>query len=122
MIVKIVENFIHIYEAIFEKELLEEMIAVGTFKTLQAGDAYLRPAGFARGVPLIIFGILKVLREDHEGHLVLYFLKPGETCSLSSSKHPKMQQREIRAVAQLETRLLIVPNEYLDKWICEYPS
>lgn len=52
----------------------------------------------------------------------LYFLKPGETCSLSSSKHPKMQQREIRAVAQLETRLLIVPNEYLDKWICEYPS
>lgn len=116
------ETFRKIFKPIFELKLLEEMISCGTSKSLKAGEHHVRKNSYMTGVPLVISGALKILREDHDGHLVLYFIRPGETCSLTLTNETNLVKSQICSVAQLDTELLILPKEKLQEWMCEFSS
>ena len=50
----------------------------------QAGQVIMDTGNYVKVLPLVIDGVIKVVREDEEGNeLFLYYLQAGETCSLS---------------------------------------
>ncbi|RMB64122.1 Crp/Fnr family transcriptional regulator [Dokdonia sinensis] len=116
------ETFKKIYKAIFEEKLVEEMLSFGVFKSLKKGEHHVCKNSYMIGVPLMISGALKILREDHDGHLVLYFIRPGETCSLTLINQTKRVKSDVCSVAQLDTELLILPKEKSEEWMGKYPS
>jgi CRP/FNR family transcriptional regulator len=73
---KLIEN----YSKIFEKELIDEIIEVGSFQSLKAGEQLIDIGDEMTHIPLIVDGVIKIIREDENGEeIALYFLEKGNT-------------------------------------------
>ena len=62
------------YGHIFEDGLLQEINQVGIFKELTENDVLISIGQYVKLMPLLVSGVLKVMREDTDGNeLLLYF-------------------------------------------------
>lgn len=78
---------------------------------------------YVKIIPLIIEGTIKVSREDEDGNeLFLYYLRPGETCSMSFTCCMMNKKSEIRTVAEEDTQVIGIPIRYMDEWMSRYQS
>src|SRR3990167_3277552 len=72
------------YVEIFEKELIDEIVDLGIFRTIASGETLIDIGDKMTHVPLILSGAVKIIREDKNGHdIALYFLERGDTCAIS---------------------------------------
>ena len=80
----IFEKFINFYSEIFEKELLEEILKVSHFEKVKSGELLIDVGDDMTHLPLLIDGVVKIMRPDKDDEeIVLYFLEPGDTCTIS---------------------------------------
>ena len=111
------------YGHLFENELLEEINQVGTIKEIPQGYKLIEIGSYIKSMPLLISGAIKVLREDQEGdELLLYFLERGDTCAMTLSCCMGQTKSEIRAIAELDTKLIMVPIRKMEEWTGKYRS
>lgn len=109
------------YGYIFEKELIEEINQVGTFKEVTEGMLLMDIGQYIRSMPLLISGAIKILREDEEGdELLLYYLEPGDTCAMTLTCCMGSAKSEIRAIAETDTQLIMVPVQKMEEWTGRY--
>ena len=111
------------YGHLFEDALLNEIVQVGTFKEIPEGFKMMEIGEYVKSMPLLISGVIKVLREDNEGdELLLYYLERGETCSLSMTCCLGQKKSEIRAIAETDAKLIMVPVGKMEEWTAKYKS
>lgn len=111
------------YGYMFEKELLEEINQVGTFREVPENTILIDIGTYIKTMPLLLSGAIKILREDEEGNeLILYFLERGDTCAMTLSCCMGMKKSEIRAVAETDAKLMMVPVEKMAEWLAKYKS
>jgi len=111
------------YAYLFEPELLDEIEAAGKCKLIKQGERLLDIGQDITVMPLIFSGAIKVLREDDEGYeLLLYFIEKGDTCAMTFSCCLGNGKSEIRAIAESDTELLMIPIEKMDEWMAKYQS
>jgi len=111
------------YGFLFEPELIEEIIAHGTLHEVAAGELFMDLGQTIKHIPLLIKGSVKIMREDAEGHeLLLYFLERGDTCAMSLSCCMGNKKSDIRAIAEEDTTLIMIPVENMDQWLQKYRS
>jgi CRP/FNR family transcriptional regulator, anaerobic regulatory protein len=111
------------YGFLFEPELIQEIIANGTVHEVAAGELFMDLGQTIRHIPLLIKGSVKIMREDAEGHeLLLYFLERGDTCAMSLSCCMGNKKSDIRAIAEEDTTLIMIPVENMDQWLQKYRS
>lgn len=109
------------YGHLFEKELLEEINQVGTIKEVPKGMMMMDVGQYIKSMPLLVNGAVKIMREDEEGfELLLYYLERGETCSMTLNCCLGDKKSEIRAVAEQDTKLIMVPVRKMEEWIAKY--
>lgn len=106
-----------------EKPLLEELVTHGTVKKVTAGDILLRVGQTIRSIMLILDGLVKLYREDEDGkEFFIYHLDAGQACSLSMVCAAKHETSEILAKALTDSTILIIPLEFMEKWMIRYKS
>ncbi|MGY6648504.1 Crp/Fnr family transcriptional regulator [Wenyingzhuangia sp. IMCC45574] len=111
------------YGYIFEKELLEEIDRVATVKEVAQGTTLMNIGQYVKSMPLLLEGAIKILREDDDGdELLLYFLEKGDTCAMTMTCCTGNQKSEIKAVTELDTKLVMIPVEKMEEWIGKYKS
>ena len=111
------------FPQIAEKALQEEIERVGKVMHFKAGEVIMDYGSYIKLIPLLIEGSIKVIREDEDGHeLFLYYLLPGETCSMSFTCCMMNKQSAIRTVAEEDTTLIGIPNRYMDEWMSRFQS
>ncbi|WP_250433143.1 Crp/Fnr family transcriptional regulator [Hanstruepera flava] len=111
------------YSHLFEKELLNEINQVGTFKEISEGYKLIEIGQYVRSMPLLVSGAIKVLREDGDGdELLLYFLEKGETCAMTLTCCLGQTKSEIRAIAETDAKLIMIPIEKMEEWSGKYKS
>lgn len=111
------------YGDIFEEELINEIVQVGTFKEVPEGYKLIEIGDFIRGMPLLISGVIKILREDEDGdELLLYYLEKGDTCSMTMACCMGDKKSEIRAIAETDAKLIMVPIQKMEEWTAKYKS
>lgn len=119
MIQDLKNNFGHL----FEDSLLNEINQVGTYKDLPEGFKMMEIGDYVRSMPLLISGAIKILREDNDGdELLLYFLERGDTCAMTLTCCLGQTKSEIRAIAEKDTTLVMVPIEKMEQWSEKYKS
>lgn len=119
MLAELKEKYAHLFEA----ELLEEMNQVATFKEIKAGEKLIDFGAYVRSMPLITSGAIKVLREDENGdELLLYFIEAGETCAMTMSCCLGNTKSEVRAIAELDSKLIMLPVQKMEEWMGKYKS
>jgi CRP/FNR family transcriptional regulator len=106
-----------------EKPLLEEILKFGILKTFQPNDILIREGQFITSFPLVLNGLIRVTRNNDDGNeLLLYYLKPNEVCAMSLTCCMTNLTSNIKGVAEEETRVIMLPVDLLDNWMCKYPS
>ncbi len=111
------------YGHIFEEALINEILQVGTFKEIPEGFKLMEIGEYVRGMPLLVSGAIKVLREDKDGdELLLYYLEKGDTCSMTLTCCMGDSKSEIRAIAETDAKLIMVPIQKMDEWTAKYKS
>lgn len=120
----IMKDLLHAnYAHIFEPELMQEIIDVGIIKEVSEGELLMDIGQYISAMPLLISGAIKILREDAEGNeLLLYFLEKGDTCALTLSVNRGQRKSEIRAIAELNTVLIMIPIQKMEEWSSAYKS
>lgn len=111
------------YAHIFEPNLLEEIAKAGILKEVSEGAKLMEIGQYITSMPLLVSGAIKILREDSQGdELLLYFLEKGDTCALTLSFNRGQRKSEIRAIAELDTVLIMIPIQKMEEWSSNYKS
>ena len=117
MIAKLKES----YGQLFEEDLLDEINEVGVFKEFSSGDTLIDIGSYIRFIPLLLSGAIKILRYNEDGdELLLYFLEKGDTCAVTLSCCMGHTKSDIRAVAEMDTKLVMIPINKMEEWIATY--
>jgi CRP/FNR family transcriptional regulator len=111
------------YGFIFEDELIEEIHRVGKLQVIGAGEKIIEIGDYVKMMPLLIEGAIKIMREDKDGdELLLYFLERGDTCAMTLTCCLGQTKSEIRAVAERDTKLIMIPIDKMEEWTSKYKS
>ncbi len=106
-----------------EKELQQEILQIGVPKTFQPNEVLIREGQFITSFPIVLKGLIRITRNNDDGNeLLLYYLKQNEVCAMSLTCCMTNLTSTIKAVAEEETKVIMLPVEMLDNWICKYPG
>ena len=65
-------------------ELIEKLYKYSIRKTYPAGTIILNENSSIRSIPIIVKGLMKVIRTEEDGReILLYYIKAGESCIMS---------------------------------------
>jgi len=118
-----VAEFQQLFPDIYERSTVEVILETAKLKKLRADDWMVDIGDPIVYMPLLLKGQLRILREDEEGHeLLLYYIRPGETCAMSLTCCSGNAVSNVRAVAEEDTELLLLPIQIIDEWTTKYPS
>ncbi|MGQ8336085.1 Crp/Fnr family transcriptional regulator [Sunxiuqinia sp. A32] len=107
----------------FETQLLSEIDKNGTIHEVEAGEEIMQEGQYIKAFPLVLEGSIRVIRFDDEGHeLLLYYLNPGEACSMALTCCMGQQKSNISAITEQDSVLIRIPVGLLDKWMVQFPS
>jgi len=116
-----IEDLQKYYGHLFEPKLLDEIVQMGTYQEIPEGSKLMDIGQYVRGMPLLLSGVIKVIREDDDGNeLLLYFLEKGDTCAMTMSCCMGHTKSKIKAVAETDTRLIMVPVQKMEDWTGKY--
>jgi len=111
------------YNHIFEDALINEIVQVGTFKEVPAGFKMMEIGSYVKAIPLLVSGVIKILREDTNGdELLLYYLEKGDTCSMTMTCCMGQTKSEIRAVVETDAKLIMIPVQKMEQWTANFTS
>lgn len=111
------------FKNIFEKELLDELQAIGKPVNVKAGDIIMDTGQYIKSIPLLLSGSIKIIRQDDtDGEILLYYVGSNETCAMSLTCCMAHQKSRIRAIAEEDTEMITVPVEKMDEWMIKYES
>ena len=111
------------YGFLFEKELLTEIEQVAVKHKFKSNDYLIELGDEIKNMPLLLSGALKVMREDQNNdELLLYFLEKGDTCAMTLNCCMGKAKSKIRAIAETDGELLMIPVEKMESWLTKYKT
>lgn len=111
------------YPAQFEEELLNEIEELGALVEFKSNDILIDLNQYIKGMPILLNGAIKIMREDFdEGELLLYFLEKGDTCAMTMACCLDDKQSKIKAIAETNGELVMIPINKMDEWLAKYAS
>ncbi|WP_295984267.1 Crp/Fnr family transcriptional regulator [uncultured Algibacter sp.] len=100
-----------------DEDLITEISKNGILKKFKKDDIIIDINQSLNFIPLLLTGDIKIIREDKDGNeLLMYFLEAGETCTMSLSCCLGTTKSKIRAVAEKDSSLVMIPVENMQKW------
>ena len=108
---------------IFEPELLKQLQLRATQVSIKAGETIMDIGQIVRQMPIILSGSIKVTRIDDKGReILLYYVNPNESCAMTFTCCMEHFPSEIKAVAEEDVEMLMLPMSVMDEWMTKYPT
>ena len=96
------------------KSLAEPLAKIGTIVELPAGHEILKEGQYVKFVPILLSGLVKVVTRGEMKDLLLYYIKPGESCIMSFIHALSQKPCNIYAISEEPTKALIIPSQELE--------
>lgn len=104
-------------------ELVEKLYQYGIVKTYQEGDIILDENSSIRSIPIVMKGMMKVIRTEEDGReILLYYIKAGESCIMSFLGGMHNEKSIVKAEVEEDTEILFLPVDKVSLFIKEYPE
>lgn len=112
-----------VFPDLYEESVRNAIEKEGVVMELKAGEYLMDIGGYIKYIPLVVSGMLKVMREDSDGHeLLLYYIRPGETCAMSLTCCMGDARSTVRAEVEEDAVIVAIPVRFMDQWTNEYQS
>ena len=106
---------------IFHSLLNKEVYHSGQVKSFPAGSVILNINAYIKSIPIVLSGSIKVMKSDEDGHeILLYYIKPGESCIMSFLAGIHNNTSKIKALVEEDAETLMIPVNKASQWICEF--
>jgi len=107
----------------FESGLRSAIVESGVFREYSDNQELIREDQFIKSFPIVITGLIKVCRTDEMGNeLLLYYLRPGDVCTVSLICCMDRTKSRVKASTEEETTAILVPVELLDSWMTRFQT
>ncbi len=117
------ENIEQITEFKSSPELIEKLFQFSTKKSYKAGSIILNENSSIRSIPIVIKGLMKVIRTEEDGReILLYYIKAGESCIMSFLGGLHNETSKVRAEVEEDADILFLPVDKVSLFIKEYPE
>lgn len=104
-------------------DLVEKLYQYGITKTYHEGDIILDENSSIRSIPIVMKGMLKVIRTEEDGReILLYYIKAGESCIMSFLGGMHNEKSIVKAEVEEDTEILFLPIDKVSLFIKEYPE
>jgi len=108
-----------LFGAILEEELRNN----SQLKTVPAETVLMQSNSYIRSIPVVLSGSMRVIRQDEDGReILLYYIKPGETCIMSFLAGIHEDTSKLRLVVEEDSEILMLPVAKASEWIKVYPE
>ena len=103
-------------------DLRAEMEAHAILQEFPQGTEILREGQYVKVIPLVLEGLIKVYSRHEDKELLLYYIKSQESCIMSFAAGMKNEPSKIFAVAEEDTRALLLPTDKVTQWVRRFPD
>jgi len=111
------------YSSIFEKELIDEIVKVGIYETIENGNLLIDIGDDLTHIPLILNGVVKISRpENKDEELALYYLERGDTCAISFVNCIDRNRSIFRGIVEKDVEVVFLPVDVIDNWLQKYET
>lgn len=90
--------------------------------TLPAHEEILREGQFVKVVPIVLEGSIKVFKRYDDRELLLYYIRPGESCVMSFHSALNSSASNVYAATEETTHALLLPASEIAKWMQKSPE
>lgn len=102
--------------------LVEKVLEKSTIKEFSTGMEILREEQYIKVLPIVLSGLIKVYSRFNEKELLLYYIEPSQSCVMTFYAALKNTPSKVFATVEEDSTVLLIPVQYLPKWLKEYPD
>ncbi|WP_075343293.1 Crp/Fnr family transcriptional regulator [Tenacibaculum agarivorans] len=103
-------------------DLVTKIMESAIVKEIPKEVEILREGQFVKVIPVVLDGLIKVCTRHEERELLIYYIKPNESCIMSFAASLKNEPSRVFAKTEEKTTALLLPIDKVGKWIKEYPD
>lgn len=102
--------------------LEEEVSTHATVQSAVNGDVFIRQGQYLKVLPLVIQGSLRVIQQSEDREILLYQVRPGETCIMSLSSCFFNAKSPSTAIIDAPSEILCIPAGLVREWQRKYDT
>jgi CRP/FNR family transcriptional regulator, anaerobic regulatory protein len=106
----------------YGQELISKILEGSDIKEFPQNTELVREGQYIKVVPIVLQGLIEVFIRRENKELLLYYIKPGESCIMTFLACFKSEKSKIFAITQEKTTVILIPSDKLSRWIYEYPN
>lgn len=111
------------FNSLFENELLHEIAEIGIILAFKENEILIELDQTITHMPLLLHGAIRIMRDDdNDGELLLYYLEKGDTCAMTMTCCLGTKTSNIRATAETDGEMVMIPVQKMDEWLAKYPT
>lgn len=94
--------------------LTEEIDVIGMVQDFEKDTVVLKENSYVKVIPLLVSGLIKIYKEEENGNeVLLYYIKPGETCIVSVMASEKGVKTNVKGVVEEDCSVILIPSDKL---------
>ncbi|AJR03807.1 Crp/Fnr family transcriptional regulator [Siansivirga zeaxanthinifaciens] len=105
-----------------QPELLDEILSESSLQAFPNGTEILKEEQYVKLLPIVVDGLVKVYSRFDEKELLLYYIEPAQSCVMSFYAALKNTPSRVFAETEEDSKILLIPVQYLPNWLKEYPK
>ncbi len=103
--------------------LIQEIEQIATVHDFKKETIILKENSYVKVIPLVVSGLVKVYKEEENGNeVLLYYIKPGESCIMSIMAAEKNVKINIRAVIEDDAKIIVIPIDKVNQIRKNHPK
>ena len=104
-----------------ENQLVDQLVEHASIETYRKEVVLIREGQYLKHVPVILEGMLKVYSQYDGKELLLYYIKPRQSCIISFDAAIYNKPSQIFAITELDSKILLLPTTKISAWTVEFP-
>lgn len=103
-------------------ELIAEILKSSITIEVEKNTEVMREGQYIKMIPIVTNGLIKVYMKHEDKELLLYYIRPSETCIMSFDACLKNTPSKVYASAEENSSVLLLPVEKVLFWLKKYPD
>ena len=103
-------------------DLISEMMKFATIKTIPKDTEILREGQYVTVIPIVLDGLIKVFTRHEDKELLLYYIKPNESCIMSFAASLTNVPIKVCATVEENTTAMLFPVDKILGWTKQFPD
>jgi CRP/FNR family transcriptional regulator len=105
-----------------QPELLDKILSESSIQEFTKGTEILKEQQYVKVLPIVVDGLVKVYSRFDDKELLLYYIEPAQSCVMSFYAALKNTPSKVFAETEEDSKILLIPVQYLPDWLKEYPK